>query len=113
MSNAVVENARWTLNPVGILNLSSEIPKEFKLYQNYPNPFNPTTNLEFDIPKSGFVKIVVYDILGKEVETLVNESLQPGKYKLNFNGDKLTSGIYFYKISSVGFNDIKRMILIK
>jgi hypothetical protein len=98
---------------IGIQNISSEIPSSFSLSQNYPNPFNPTTNIEFAIAKSGFVSLKVYDILGKEASTLVNNSLAAGKYKVDFNASNLTSGIYFYKLSSEGFSDVKRMVLIK
>ncbi|MEO6695391.1 MAG: LamG-like jellyroll fold domain-containing protein [Ignavibacteria bacterium] len=91
----------------------------YKLYQNYPNPFNPNTNLEFGISKLGFVTLKVYDILGNEVATLINEKKNPGNYKVDFNGSNLSSGIYFYKlvVDSFGetedFNEVKKMTLIK
>lgn len=113
ISNAIVETARWTLYQVGIQNIGTEIPGEFKLYQNYPNPFNPVTNINFDVPKSGLVQIRVYDILGKEVDILANEVLQPGRYKASFDASKLASGIYFYRINASNFSDIKRMIVVK
>jgi len=113
IGNAIVETARWVQIQVGVQNISTEIPKEFKLYQNYPNPFNPVTNINFDVPKAGLVTIKVYDILGKEVEILANEVLQPGKYKTSFDASKLSSGIYFYRITSNDFSDIKRMIVLK
>ncbi len=97
----------------GITQTGNEIPTEFGLSQNYPNPFNPTTTIGFSIPKAGMTKITVYDILGKEVNTLVNENLQPGYYNVNFDAGKLTSGVYFYRMLSGDFNDVKRMILIK
>ena len=113
LSNAVVEIARWTLISVGIQNIGSEIPNEFKLYQNYPNPFNPVTNINFDVPKAGLVQIRVYDILGREVGILANEMMQPGRYKASFDAGMLSSGIYFYRINAEGFSDIKRMIVLK
>lgn len=113
ISNAIVETANWTVESVGIQNLGAEIPSEFKLYQNYPNPFNPVTNINFDVPKAGLVQIRVYDILGKEVEVLADEFLQPGKYKATFNAGKFASGIYFYRINTSSFTDIKRMIVLK
>lgn len=113
ISNAIVQTARWVQIQVGVQNISTEIPNEFKLYQNYPNPFNPITNINFDIAKSGMVQIKVYDVLGKEVETLANEVLQPGRYKTSFDAAKLSSGIYFYRITTNDFTDIKRMIVIK
>lgn len=102
-------------------------PNSYSLYQNYPNPFNPTTNLEFQIPKSGLVSLKIYDMLGKEITTLINENLNPGTYNYEFNarlaerGSNLTSGVYFYKltvnssnlISEGDYTAIRRMVLIK
>ena len=106
----------------GLTNLNynpAQIPQEFRLYQNYPNPFNPVTQLEFIISESGFVSLKVYDLLGKEVAVLVNEKLSPGRYKVEFNarnarqGSNLSSGVYFVRMESGDFRDIKRMVLIK
>ena len=94
-------------------NLTGSIPFTYSLNQNYPNPFNPTTHLEFGISNSGFVSLKVYDILGKEVKTLVNEIKQPGVYQVEFDGSNLASGAYFYRLESGDFVDIKRMILLK
>jgi len=98
---------------IGINEISSSIPDDFILYQNYPNPFNPSTNLEFGISNLGFVTVKVYDMLGKEVKTLVNENLKAGKYKVEFNGSNLPSGIYFYKMEVGNFVSTKKMLLIK
>lgn len=87
--------------------------KDFRLYQNYPNPFNPSTNIKFDVPKAGDVKIVIYNTTGQEIQTLVNKKLQQGTYETTFNGSNLNSGVYFYKIISNGFTETKRMLLIK
>ncbi|MBK8981850.1 MAG: T9SS type A sorting domain-containing protein [Ignavibacteria bacterium] len=108
----IVETARWTTT-VGINQLSSLIPDQYSLYQNYPNPFNPVTNIKFDIIKTGGVKIVVYNALGKEVNVLLNENLSPGSYKVDFNGSGYASGIYYYKIVTSDFTDVKKMLLIK
>ncbi|MEM5810126.1 MAG: VWA domain-containing protein [Candidatus Aenigmatarchaeota archaeon] len=89
------------------------IPKEFALYQNYPNPFNPETIIEFDIPKRTFVKLTIYDILGREIKTLVNEEINPGKYTVKFNASNLPSGIYFYRLDAGEFSDIKKMVFVK
>lgn len=97
-----------SINPNG-----NTVPSVFKLEQNYPNPFNPTTKINFSLPKSGLVKITVYDSKGSEVETLLNENKQAGSYTVNFNAMALSSGVYFYKITSGGFTDVKRMMLIK
>ena len=93
--------------------ISSSVPDSYKLYQNYPNPFNPFTNVEFGISKSGFVSMKVYDLSGKEVATLVNENLSPGKYSVKFNGSNLSSGVYFCRMESGEFKDIKRLVLIR
>lgn len=93
--------------------VSNEIPVKLSLSQNYPNPFNPETHLRFGILEFGFVSLKVYSALGKEIQTLVNEKLAPGNYELEFNGSDLTSGVYFYKIQSGKFSEVKRMLLIK
>ena len=100
---------------VGTTGITSngEIPTEYKLYNNYPNPFNPSTKIKFDIPKSSLVKLTVYDIIGKEVETLFNGNLNVGTYNVEFTAENLSSGIYFYRIESVDFIDTKKMIFIK
>lgn len=98
-------------------NLSDDVvigvPEKFTLSQNYPNPFNPVTNLEFGIPESGFVSLKVFDILGKEIMTLVNEIKPAGMYQVKFDGSNLASGVYFYKIQAGEFSAIKKMSLIK
>jgi hypothetical protein len=96
-------------NPV----LNSNMPKEFKLTQNFPNPFNPMTKINFALPKQGFVTLKIYDIIGREIKTLVNEVKQTGYYTVDFNGSSLASGVYFYRIQSGDFISVKRMVLIK
>ncbi|NOS85274.1 MAG: T9SS type A sorting domain-containing protein [Ignavibacteria bacterium] len=91
----------------------SEMPAEFKLHQNYPNPFNPATNIKFDIPGSGNVKIAVYDMLGRGVKILADEYKEAGSYEINFDASALSSGTYFYKITAGDFSDIKKMVIIK
>jgi hypothetical protein len=93
--------------------LSSLFPKEFKLYQNYPNPFNPTTNFEFRIAEFGLVSLKVYDVLGREVATLVNEERPAGNYEIKFDAGKLASGIYIYQLKAGSFMDSKVFHLIK
>lgn len=112
MANPIAQTARWQL-VVGINSISTELPNEWKLYQNYPNPFNPETKINFDVLKEGAVSIIIYDALGREVETLVNENLSAGKYNVTFTGGKYSSGIYFYRIKTNSFSDIKKMLLIK
>lgn len=113
LSNPIVEQAIWTTIPIGINNISVEIPKEYALMQNYPNPFNPTTNIRFDLPKNSFVTLTVFDMLGREVSVLLNKNLQAGGYVMDFNASELPSGIYFYKLQAGDFTSIKKMTLIK
>lgn len=94
-------------------NDKSGVPSNYRLLQNYPNPFNPSTNIKYDLPKEGLVTLRVYDILGKEVKTLVNEFERAGTYKITFNASDLPSGIYFYRLSSKNFNQVKKFILLK
>jgi hypothetical protein len=102
-----------TGNPIGIKNISSEIPSSYSLEQNYPNPFNPITNVKFQISNSGSVKIIVFDLLGKEVATLVNEQLAPGTYSVDFNATNFPSGVYFYRLTTNDFTATKKLILLK
>ncbi|KAF0147516.1 MAG: 5'-nucleotidase [Ignavibacteria bacterium] len=89
-----------------------ETPKEYSV-SNYPNPFNPTTTINYQLPADGFVTIKVYDIVGKEISTLVNEHKVAGKYKINFDASSLPSGVYIYSISTRGYAQTKKMILTK
>lgn len=107
-------------NPTGIININSEIPDQFSLMQNYPNPFNPVTNIQFSIPKSGNVKLIVYDISGKEVRVLINGILTAGNYNAQLDASKLASGVYFYRLevsqaglSHGGFTGFKKLVLVK
>lgn len=97
----------------GINPVSNGAPEKFSLSQNYPNPFNPSTNIKFNIAKEGNVKLEVFDIAGRVVETLVNRELQAGVYEFNFNASSLSSGIYFYSLTTGEFKDVKKMSLIK
>jgi hypothetical protein len=123
----------------GINNVSTEIPQNYFLYQNYPNPFNPVTKIKFGIPllrglpdilqtgslnkcwqsvddgagRGVFVKLIIFDILGKEITTLVNQQFSPGTYETEWNGSDYPSGIYFYKLESSNFSETKKMVLIK
>ena len=93
--------------------IGNTVPTEYKMSQNYPNPFNPITRINFAIPKSGLVTMKLYDILGREMMILVNEVMTPGDYKVEVNGETLASGVYFYRLETKGFTDIKKMMLIK
>jgi len=99
--------------PVGINTISNEVPSKYSLSQNYPNPFNPSTNIRFDMRKGDFVTIKIYDMLGKEIENLLSEYKAAGSYEINFDGSKLQSGVYFYKMQTADFIETKRMMLVK
>jgi hypothetical protein len=98
--------------PMGITPISLTAA-EYSLSQNYPNPFNPSTSIKFSIPKAGFVKLVVFDILGREAAILVNEFKNLGQYSADFNASHLASGIYFYRIEAGDFTQTKKMLMIK
>ncbi len=98
---------------IGIQKIGAIVPQHYYLHQNYPNPFNPTTKIKFDVPKLSNAKLVIYDVLGREVATLVNEQLKPGSYEVEWDGSKYASGIYFYQLVSEQFIQTKRMVLIK
>jgi len=94
-------------------NENGNTPKIFKLHQNYPNPFNPVTNIKFDIPKKSFVKLKVFDLLGKEMKEIINRELNTGTYNVNFDGSNFASGVYIYYFEAGDYRDTKRMILVK
>ena len=112
-NNQIYYKRNPTGNTIGIHNISTEIPLSFSLSQNYPNPFNPSTSINFAIPIPSLVRISVFDMLGKEVEVLVNEQLSAGTYKADWNASKYSSGAYFYKIQAGNFIETKQMLLIK
>jgi photosystem II stability/assembly factor-like uncharacterized protein len=104
--------------PTFVNNITSELPNKFDLYQNFPNPFNNTTKFKFKVARhsgssASYIKIVVYDIMGREIQTLVNESLIPGIYETSFDGSNLNSGLYFYKLTSEEYSETRKMILLK
>ena len=96
----------------------SMLPSEYALFQNYPNPFNPSTQISFDIPKSEFVTLRVYNLLGQDVKTLINQSMVPGRYTAEWNGNDMlnnnvASGVYFYELRGESFISRKKMLLIR
>jgi hypothetical protein len=116
--NPLITNAQTEQSSSNKNNKSSEKDKinsvkETKLHNPYPNPFNPSTSIKFELAKESFVKLKVYDITGREVATLVNEVKQPGINLVTFDGSRLSSGVYFYKIEAGNFTEIKKMTLIK
>jgi photosystem II stability/assembly factor-like uncharacterized protein len=94
-------------------NIITNVPNKFNLYQNYPNPFNPSTTIKFDLPVSGFVKLKIYDMLGREVTTLANEHRNAGTYEINYNASSLSSGIYFYKLEYENKSEVRKFMLVK
>ena len=109
---------KYVVNTTGVESNNTEPPNKFSLEQNYPNPFNPSTKIKYSIPlvetlRSASVQLIVYDILGKEVATLVNENQQPGQHEVTFNARGLASGVYFYKLSAGNYLQTKKMLLLK
>jgi hypothetical protein len=113
MGYAVLLDKVELLGTVGISQLGNNIPKKFALSQNYPNPFNPTTKIKFDVPKNGNVTLEVFNNLGQVVSTLHNGYTNAGYYETSFDGSRLTSGIYFYRMTTPDFVMTKKMILVK
>lgn len=111
-ANAIAAKTKY-MTLLSISNYNSNVPDKYSLSQNYPNPFNPSTIIKFGLTKSGFTSLKVYDLTGREVSNLVNTNLQAGSYEVNWNAAGLTSGVYFYKLETVGFAETKRMMLIK
>ncbi len=121
IQNSVANSRAKYINVItDVQESDSELPTEYSLSQNYPNPFNPSTTIKYSIPvgtnrnlSSTNVKLIVYDILGREVTTLVNKQQSAGNYEVNFDASRLTSGIYFYKLTSGAFNTTKKLMLLK
>jgi len=99
--------------PLGVRTIDEKIPREFRLYDAYPNPFNPTTKMQFDIAKISNVSLIVYDVLGREVARLVDETKPPGHYGVMWNASLLSSGVYFYRLKTGDFIDVKKMLLVR
>jgi hypothetical protein len=100
-------------NPVGVEDDLSQIPDEYSLAQNYPNPFNPVTTIKYGILERSFVELKLFDILGREIEVLVNEEQDVAFYEIQFNAAELSSGIYFYRLQAGDFVKTKKMMLLK
>ncbi|HZY10244.1 MAG TPA: T9SS type A sorting domain-containing protein, partial [Bacteroidota bacterium] len=107
MRNPRITNLRLHIEPV------NDLPMSFSLSQNYPNPFNPRTNFEFTLPKAGLVTLLIYNVLGQEVAKVLNEVKQPGKYIVNWDASKLSSGLYFYRLTSGEYATARKMIILK
>jgi photosystem II stability/assembly factor-like uncharacterized protein len=103
----------FTVYPNGISSLGADIPKDYKLHGNYPNPFNPSTKIQFDVPKASDVKLIIYDASGREIERMYDGGMPAGKFVFTWNASKYSSGIYFARLITKEYSDIKRMILLK
>ena len=103
----------YTDGPVGISQNGNELPLRFGLYQNYPNPFNPATKIKFDLARSTFVRIAVYDVAGREISVPVSQNMSAGSYEMEYDAGNLPSGVYFYRIEAAEFTSIKKMVLVK
>jgi hypothetical protein len=97
----------------GVHDHGSLIPGEYILYQNYPNPFNPSTTIKYSIPELSRVTLKVFNVLGEEVTTLVNEEKIAGNYSIEFNASNLPSGVYFYRLQAGSFTETKKMLILK
>lgn len=102
-----------TGNPIGIQNISSEIPCRIALFQNYPNPFNSSTKIKIQLKETGYTKLIIYDITGKEVKNLIQDVLQPGTYSIGIDASDLPSGTYFYRLCTPDFSESRKLILLK
>jgi hypothetical protein len=100
-------------NPIGIQGIGSNVPSVFALRQNYPNPFNPVTFIEFDLPKSEYVELVVFNSLGQQVKTLVEQDMNAGSYRVDFDARNLPSGTYYYRLIAGNFVETKKMVIVK
>jgi hypothetical protein len=114
-TNALIDTITFFKAPSGITHNNELIADSYKLHQNYPNPFNPVTKIKFDVPNGNNknVTLIVTDISGKTIATLVNESLNSGTYEVSFDGSRLSSGVYFYKLQADNFSDVKKLMLVK
>jgi len=106
-------DGKYDYSDIVEVNVANQTPSKFELSQNYPNPFNPSTEISFSIPQDGNVKLTVFNSIGQEITTLMNQHKESGSYKVKFDASKLTSGIYFYKLESGSFVSVKKMMLIK
>jgi hypothetical protein len=95
------------------MNVEVGTPSTYSLEQNYPNPFNPSTTIKYQLPKAGFVTLKIYDILGKEVITLVNENKVAGRHSVELNASRFSGGVYIYELKTPGFTSSKKMVLTK
>jgi hypothetical protein len=102
-----------TTEDLTMLSVTVDAPKSYAVYQNYPNPFNPTTSISFDIPSRSVVSLKVFDLLGREVSTIVSGELQAGRYTRQWNATDISSGVYFYRLQAGTYSETKKLLLLK
>ncbi len=110
---SVLDSVHLIKPPQGTNEEHNSIPKNYKLYQNFPNPFNPVTKISFDLPKASFTKLVIYDVMGREIAVIANGNILPGSYSTEWDGSNYPSGIYYYKLQTENFQESKKMVLLK
>jgi hypothetical protein len=106
-------NPDWYIPTTTAVSRQSAVVKDFALFQNYPNPFNPSTKVEFSVPKSTFVTVKVFNLLGEEVATLASQEFHAGRYTVDWNASSAPSGVYFYRLTAGSFVDTKKMLLLR
>jgi hypothetical protein len=115
LTNSSLDNVNFYLESVlvPVKTIGTGIPDHYRLDQNFPNPFNPVTEIKFGIPAESFVKLIIYDVLGREVAEIVNENLKAGEYKVKWNAANYSSGIYFYKLQTSSYTQTRKLVLMK
>jgi hypothetical protein len=112
-SSGTICSGSWGPIILSIEKMGGEIPERFLITQNYPNPFNPSTKIKFALPKPQIVKVEIYNPLGQRIKYLLNEHMKAGYHEIEFTATNLSSGVYFYRIQTGEFQNVKKMILIK
>ncbi len=111
LNNLILKTVTGGVTDIKVV--SDELPASYSLSQNYPNPFNPVTRIRYDLPRAGVVRLAVYDIMGREVETIVNERQAAGSYEAVWDGTRFASGVYFYRLTAEGYGETRKMLLIR
>lgn len=110
---AYADQIKSFYSTIPVEDISGRVPNSYALFQNYPNPFNPNTTISFNLPRAEFVKLRVFDITGREIAVLLNQQMDLGAYKINWNAARFSSGVYFYQLETANFTDTKKMVLLK
>jgi hypothetical protein len=114
LSAGSFSNTYWfELGTVSAVPVLPSVPGTFRLFQNYPNPFNPTTTIQYSVPSSQYVSLKIYDVLGREVASLVDGTRQPGTYTVTWDASGFSSGVYFYRLMAGSFVGTKKLVLVR